>query len=349
MRPGHETHNSAAFAGRMLEDGRLTSRFPRSRIAGQPQEICPFLVRQPVRAETLETMSFERLRRSDRISISIPVEIFGADYSGEHFIEQSKTVLVSRHGATVIVSRKLGPDLELIIRRPGTKKEALVRVIGQIGGQPEGYIYGLALIDQTINLWNIYFPSLAESEKAVGRALLECSHCKSHEVVYMDEVEAEVFEANLCLQRSCATCGNSAIWRPTPHDLPVEVSIPLPALAVEEDLVESEPAEPAPVVAPVPETPERVRSRRSNLRIRSNMPACIRQPGFDEEVVTCDDVSRGGICYKSNKRYFLGSRIEVAIPYAQGTANIFIPARIVYTQELPKEGLFKYGVCYLKK
>src|SRR5271166_3136444 len=112
-------------------------------------------------------MTLERLRRSDRISISIPVELFGADFTGEHFVEQCKTVVVSRHGATVIVSRKLAADLELILKRPGTKKEALVRVVGQIGGQHEGYVYGLALMDHSVNLWNIYFPDLVDSQSAV--------------------------------------------------------------------------------------------------------------------------------------------------------------------------------------
>jgi hypothetical protein len=296
-------------------------------------------------------MSLERLRRSDRVSISIPVEIFGADFSGEHFVEQSRTVLVSRHGATVVMSRKLGPDLELILRRPGTKKEALVRVVGQIGGQHDGYIYGLALMDQNVNLWNIYFPALTEGQTAVGRALLECGRCKSREIVYMDEVEAEVFEANLCLQRSCSQCGHSSIWKPVPGELVDEAPAPAAEAAGGEPAEAAANGAPgagateAPLAEPVPP----VVSRRKNLRIKSNMPACIRQPGFDEEVVTCEDVSRGGLCFKSPKRYFLGSRIEVAIPYAAGAANIFVPARIVYTQELSKEGVYKYGVSYLKK
>jgi len=294
-------------------------------------------------------MSLERLRRSDRVSISIPVEIFGADFSGEHFVEQSRTVLVSRHGATVVMSRKLGPDLELILRRPGTKKEALVRVVGQIGGQHDGYIYGLALMDQNVNLWNIYFPALLEGQSAVGRALLECGRCKNREIVYMDEVEAEVFEANLCLQRTCGQCGHASIWKPVPAELQEEALPPPAAETSGQDAASGADPEALVAEAPPAEPPPSVVSRRKNLRIKSNMPACIRQPGFDEEVVTCEDVSRGGLCFKSPKRYFLGSRIEVAIPYAAGAANIFVPARIVYTQELTKESVYKYGVSYLKK
>jgi hypothetical protein len=293
-------------------------------------------------------MTLERLRRSDRISISIPVEIFGADFTGEHFVEQCKTVVVSRHGATIIVSRKLAADLELILKRPGTKKEALVRVIGQIGGQHEGYVYGLALMDTTVNLWNIYFPTLTESQSAVGRALLECSRCKNREIVYMNEVEAEVYEANNALQRSCSACGNSSVWKAVPGEL-VEDQ-PVPQVPVAEDSAHGQPAAEGDAAhAALAEPPPSVVSRRKDLRIKSNMPACIRQPGFDEEVVTCDDISRGGLAFRSAKRYFLGSRIEVANPYAAGAANIFVPARIVFTQELPKEGLYKYGVSYLKK
>src|SRR5208282_4088949 len=293
-------------------------------------------------------MTLERLRRSDRISISIPVEIFGADFTGEHFVENCKTVVVSRHGATIIVSRKLAADLELILKRPGTKKEALVRVIGQIGGQHEGYVYGLALMDQTVNLWNIYLPDLVDSQSAVGRALLECARCKNREVAYMNEVEAEVYEANLCLQRNCGLCGNSSVWKSVPGEL-VEDST-APHAAVEGGPPHGEhAAQPASEQAHVAEPPASVVSRRKDLRIKSNMPACIRQPGFGEEIVSCDDISRGGLAFRSAKRYFLGSRIEVANPYAAGAANIFIPARIVFTQELPKEGLYKYGVSYLKK
>jgi len=289
-------------------------------------------------------MTLERLRRSDRISISIPVEIFGADFTGEHFVEQCRTVVVSRHGATVIVTRKLAPDLELILRRPGTKKEALVRVVGQIGGQHEGYVYGVALMDLNVNLWNIYFPALGDAQSAVGRALLECGRCRNREIVYMNEVEAEVYEANLALQRSCGQCGNSSVWRAVPGEI-VEDVVPPPAReAASAAAPGAGPAPPAPA-----EPPPAVVSRRKDLRIKSNMPACIRQPGFDEEVVTCDDVSRGGLAFRSPKRYFLGSRIEVSMPYAAGAANIFVPARIVFTQEMAKEGLYKYGVSYLKK
>jgi hypothetical protein len=78
------------------------------------------------------------------------------------------------------------------------------------------------------------------------------------------------------------------------------------------------------------------------------MTACIRQAGFGEEVVRVQNVSRGGLRFTSPKTYYEGSRIEVAVPYAPGGPNIFVPARIVRTQELPDTELKEYGVAYMK-
>jgi hypothetical protein len=58
-------------------------------------------------------------------------------------------------------------------------------------------------------------------------------------------------------------------------------------------------------------------------------------------------MSRGGLRFKSRKRYFERSAIEVAVPYTPGTQSIFVHARIVFVQELPEEKLFRCGVQYL--
>jgi hypothetical protein len=74
--------------------------------------------------------------------------------------------------------------------------------------------------------------------------------------------------------------------------------------------------------------------------------ACIRL--YDsEDVVESESVSRGGFRFKSRKAYPAGIRIEAAAPYAKSSVNIFVPARIVYQQELPG-GFYRHGVTYLQ-
>ncbi len=78
-----------------------------------------------------------------------------------------------------------------------------------------------------------------------------------------------------------------------------------------------------------------------------NYIALVRHPERGEEFVQCQDVSRGGLRFKSTSRYMEQTLIEVAAPYSSGQAAIFVAARIVFVQELPEQNLFRYGVEYI--
>jgi hypothetical protein len=63
-------------------------------------------------------------------------------------------------------------------------------------------------------------------------------------------------------------------------------------------------------------------------------------------MATCEDMSRGGLRFKSSKPYLPNAQIEVAAPYSPGSQNIFVSARIVHVQELKEERRFRCGVEY---
>jgi PilZ domain len=92
----------------------------------------------------------------------------------------------------------------------------------------------------------------------------------------------------------------------------------------------------------------RVENRRKHVRTKVNFKACVRSEKYPEDIVTCEDMSRGGLRFKSSKRYMEQALIEVAAPYQPGAAAIFVSARIVFVQELGAEKLFRYGVSYLR-
>ncbi len=274
----------------------------------------------------------EGKRRTHRVAIVVRIEILGADANGRDFSEQARTVAISRHGATIVLGRKLVPGQQVTIRRVATQKEANAAVVGQIGGQPGSYVYGVASLDPSVNLWGIEFPPLAESEKGVVKLLLECTACDAREVVYLNELETEVFEGSRSLSRSCKHCAAWTVWKQTSRQLPAERpgaqadAVPQPSSAAE----------------------DRTQSIRKYVRVPVKMKACIRHPGFGEEVVKVENVSRGGLSFISSKGYLEGSRIEVAVPYAGGRANIFVAARIIRAQQLPAKRVTKYGAAYIK-
>jgi hypothetical protein len=93
---------------------------------------------------------------------------------------------------------------------------------------------------------------------------------------------------------------------------------------------------------------DRVSNKRKHVRVHVKMKACIRHPGFEEEIVEVKDLSRGGLSFVSSKTYMEGSRIEVAVPYSMGKANIFVAARINRAQEFPGKRPTKYGAQYIR-
>ena len=100
---------------------------------------------------------------------------------------------------------------------------------------------------------------------------------------------------------------------------------------------------------PAPEKPAAPRiNRRKHPCVKVNYSACIRHPERGEDIVQCEDMSKGGLRFKSPKKYYAQSLIEVAVPYEKGQPAIFVPGQIVFVEELPEQRLFRYGVQYLK-
>jgi len=82
------------------------------------------------------------------------------------------------------------------------------------------------------------------------------------------------------------------------------------------------------------------------MRLKTRLTACIRHTGSDDELAVCEDISPIGMCFRSKRRYEADTLIDVAVPYSPDTANIFLPARVVYSEKIPKAGLFRHGTQY---
>jgi hypothetical protein len=288
------------------------------------------------------------VRRSSRIPREISILLVGSDIEGKIFSEETKTVLLSRHGAGIVSHYKLSAEQELILRRLDTNKEAEVRVVGQIGAEDDIYTYGVAFIDSTNNFWGIKFPSASEAEQEVRVAHLECSSCRARETVEQSDLESDVYLVNEGIVRYCKKCGSSTFWKRASEDAeeaPVLVEVGLrpssATIAVAED------PEPAPAPEPKPAV-AKLDNRRKHVRTKVNFKACVRSFSFGEDIVSCEDVSRGGLCFKSKKQYADKLKIEVAAPYTPGMQNFFVPAEIVWVRELSGEKGVRCGVAYLQ-
>jgi len=271
-------------------------------------------------------------RRSDRIAMSIPIRVTGKDEWGADFMSETRTVTLSRHGATIILKQGLKPDQDLKIMLAKRSKEAVFRVVGRIGGESDGFVYGVAQLNTEVDLWGIGFPPTSDDKRVVGRLLMECSQCKYQEVAYMNELEVQVFQANQELTRPCAKCRKATLWRGARAEGASAASSPATGVAAAEA-----------ATGPQPTT----LGKRRNTRVNTRLLACVRQAGFSDEVVMTENMSRGGLCFRSSKAYVSGSPIEVAVPFAAGGANIFVPARVAHVMHKETDKVYRIGVAYM--
>src|SRR5260370_3269603 len=256
--------------------------------------------------------------------------LIGRHWDGRGCSEATKTVVLCQHGASIVSRHKLSPEQELILRLPERHKEAVICVIGQMGCQNGSYTYGVEFCDPNLNFWEIEFPPLAPEEIEAGLLSLVCSSCKTLEKINGTDVCA----ANDGVLRFCKRCGTSTLWRPVVTVMNQEsVSAeaePLP-LSSAPDIPASPqtPGPPGAVLTLSPQVLEKSAApraqRRKHSRVKVTYSACIRNPEGGDEIVTCQNISKAGLCFKSSKQYSAQCIMEVAVPYAPGQPAIFVP------------------------
>ena len=70
-----------------------------------------------------------RQRRSGRIARQLPIQVAGSDIRGRDFTVNTRTLVLSRFGAKIVLPRELGCEQEITISCPGTSKESGARVV----------------------------------------------------------------------------------------------------------------------------------------------------------------------------------------------------------------------------
>ncbi len=258
-------------------------------------------------------------RKGDRISISISVQISSTDVRGEHFSEVVQTVNVSRSGCCLLLKRSLVPGQKIRFQRMGSGEEAVGRVVGQTGIRSEGNLYGVEVLEQGDNFWGIRFPQQKELEQSPVRVLLKCAACQNCEVTALNEVELSVFQITHHLTRKCQVCSANTMWEQVPDKT-----------GAQESLGSGKKSE-----------------KRKHGRNNMKTVACVGPVGPRADIVEVMNISRGGMCFRSSRTYREDSWIQVAVPYTEGAANIFVAGRIVRSRRINNAST-EYGVEYVK-
>jgi hypothetical protein len=187
-------------------------------------------------------MANTRQRRSPRYARELPIRVFGTDFQGADFVEDSTTRVVSWHGAKIQLTHKLIPEMEIRILHQDSKREALFRVVGQAGeSSGEFSFWAVECLEPAENIWEgvvampasepgsrpapLSSPELtskpgpqrdtkqSSKDKAPAQAWLRCSKCGMRELVDLDETQIQAMRRSKGVVRGCPACGATSLWR----------------------------------------------------------------------------------------------------------------------------------------
>jgi hypothetical protein len=248
--------------------------------------------------------------------MAYPIKISGIDDQGEPFSESSFTQFVMRDGITAITARRLKAGSPVRVALPH-EKAASGQVVGQTGFTKAGNVYAIAIAEDSSKLWGINFPELSESDRLELNCVLGCGQCKTKAVVQLTAVEHELLAMSERVARHCPTCKSISVWKRVPNQV-----------------------EP-------PSKKSAASNRRRYTRVSVKLWGYIVEGG-NEDSVPILDMSRDGIRFRSLIKYEAEQVVQVAVAYMAGTANIFVPGKVVWRKG---EGgaEYEYGLRFMSR
>jgi hypothetical protein len=271
-------------------------------------------------------------RRSERLLITVPIRVEGVDRDGEKFSEETRTLVVNRHGARIHLQRMVAVGAVLLITTLVGRRSAKFRVVGPtqpltgVGGE-----WGIECQESNCNVWGIGFPPPSGVE-GMCAALLECRRCHAVKLSHLSLVEHEVLATSGLLVKECEPCGRSTSWSFREPSMPLS-------------------SDDAGAVLPSPESLREQQAgsiRRAHNRVALQLPIRVRSFYGAEEFTHTENVSRGGLCFITDRNYEVGEVVLVTCPFEKSGHNIEVRGQVVRSREMQGTGRKIYGVCYVR-
>jgi diguanylate cyclase (GGDEF)-like protein len=190
-------------------------------------------------------------RRTERIMLEIPIRVLSFGGAAGGFSEDTRTILVNRHGGLIALRHPVAQDEIIRIINLENLREDDFRVAGLSRQDGPDYAeWGVECLDKNRSLWEIDFPPPLEVNDAKGGALLQCEACGKQSFMVLSLTEVGTLDSDGAIEKFCEKCGELKRWAYT-EEIRVP-KIPVPAL----DHVSNAPiSESAPSTMPVQNEP----------------------------------------------------------------------------------------------
>jgi len=275
-------------------------------------------------------------RRSDRLMLTVPLQVSGEDPKGGEFNVSMRTITLNRHGARIMSPRLLSSGQTIHITNLVSHREAEFRVVGPLSPHSEkGGEWGVECIDGQENIWGIKFPPAPPGQEAESAALLECRQCHTVALLRVSLVEFEVLGASGIMTKTCENCKENTPWGYAEK----QVAMSAPAGGKTEAVEAGSSGGPSKGGADL----------RRHRRVALQLPVLVRDFSGEFEVTKSENVSKGGFCFSSEREFHVGEGVMVACPYSGGNQSLEVRAKIVRRQTTEGSNRKVYGVRYSQK
>jgi len=97
-------------------------------------------------------------RRSSRLTLAVPVVVWGMQGDASTFFEETQTVSVAAHGALVKLATQVRQNQKIVVYNKQTQEEMGCRVVHVRNGVNGASEVGIFFENPTPNFWHVSFP-----------------------------------------------------------------------------------------------------------------------------------------------------------------------------------------------
>lgn len=274
------------------------------------------------------------LRRTERIMLEIPIRVFSFGGRVGDFSEDTRTLMVNRDGALIVLIHRLVPNETVRIINLENLREDDFRVVGLSRQEGDRFCeWGVECVDKNRTLWEIDFPPPLEDSGAEGGALLQCTGCGKESFLVLSLTEVNILESRGAIENLCERCGELTSWAfgadvrvAKKIDPPVETprAAPVLILPVRDaggfgELIDPAESETLPA-AVLPQKWDRKTERRIFRRLTLKLPVLVRNQTGALELGRTENISKGGVGVGLAVVLMLGEHVTVVCPYS-GAGN----------------------------
>lgn len=97
-------------------------------------------------------------RRSKRLGLSVPVQVYGLNACGESFREFTRMLSVNAYGGLLALAARVEKGQTILVVNRTTRREQDCRVVDVGPAQNGQWSVGVTFAHPTEDFWQIYFP-----------------------------------------------------------------------------------------------------------------------------------------------------------------------------------------------